>query len=272
VCVILNLPFRWPVFALAGVLFVLVAVALFFLLKQDDLGLRQTPGVADVEVAVQPLWSSRHLIHVLDIPFVPPARDKGTVPFEKYLRDAEAVQAEQMTLLRWLVGRFRLRAAYIAGVTPDGVPEFHAKVAELAAKQRIDVPALRKQLADAAASKTEKARQAERELGAQLEAQRERMLGIGAAGRLLMAEELSEVRALDAPGTPPDIDLRKSSPSERKARDEAIARNALRGGEPVVVVILGADHDLSDGLRETAPRCAYVRVTTHKVRELLGGR
>jgi hypothetical protein len=48
-------------------------------------------------------------------------------------------------------------------------------------------------------------------------------------------------------------------------------RNALAGGEPVVVIVLGAGHDLTESVRAADPRCGYLRVTTTKVRELLSG-
>jgi hypothetical protein len=44
-------------------------------------------------------------------------------------------------------------------------------------------------------------------------------------------------------------------------------QRALAGGEPVVVIVLGAAHDLSASVRETDPNCGYIRVTTKKVAE-----
>jgi hypothetical protein len=49
-----------------------------------------------------------------------------------------------------------------------------------------------------------------------------------------------------------------------------MVRNALRDGEPIVWVLLGAGHDLTESIREQDPRCGYVRVTTKKVAELIG--
>jgi hypothetical protein len=53
---------------------------------------------------------------------------------------------------------------------------------------------------------------------------------------------------------------------------DAIRRNALAGGEPVVVIVLGVDHDLTENVRAADLHCGYVRVTTGKVAGLLGGR
>jgi hypothetical protein len=248
----------------AGVLLAVVVVAAMILFRQDDLGLRQAPGVAQVEVPVRPLWASRHVIHVLDYPFVPRARYNGPIPYEKFLDNVEAVQTEQAALMRWLAARFQLRAVYIPGLNPATVPEFHATVAELLSKERIDVPALRAKLAEAKSQRTESAIKLQRNIESQLQMQRENLLQIGAVGRLLMAEELSEARPLDDPGT--------NTSDAREAVDRRIARNALRGTEPVVVVVLGAEHDLSEAIREHDPRCGYIRVATSKMAELLGSR
>jgi hypothetical protein len=57
-----------------------------------------------------------------------------------------------------------------------------------------------------------------------------------------------------------------------KAREDAIVKNALAGGEPVVIVVLGGGHGLAASVRAADPRCGYNRVTTGKVAGLLGGR
>jgi hypothetical protein len=67
-------------------------------------------------------------------------------------------------------------------------------------------------------------------------------------------------------------DPRKADAATLKARDDAIVRNALAGGEPVVVVVLGGGHGLAESVRAADPHCGYVRVTTGKVAELMGGR
>ena len=64
----------------------------------------------------------------------------------------------------------------------------------------------------------------------------------------------------------------KADAATLKARDDAIVRNALAGGEPVVIVVLGGDHDLIESVRAVDPNCGYIRVTTMKVAGLTGGR
>jgi hypothetical protein len=53
-------------------------------------------------------------------------------------------------------------------------------------------------------------------------------------------------------------DPRKADAATLKARDDAIVRNALKGGEPVVVIVLGASHDLLAGIRAADPNCGYI--------------
>jgi hypothetical protein len=268
----LKISGQWRVTVVVGVLLVLVAAGTFFLFRQDDLGLKQVAGVADVQVPVRPLWASRHLIHLVDYPFVPRTRYEGTAPYEKFLTDVEAVQQEEVAVLRWIVARFQLRAVSVAGLSRDRVPEFHATVAEVGARERSDVPELRKQLARLSGQKSEQERTAAQDLEKRLQWQREMLLGVGAVGRLIIAEQLSEARPLENPKAPADIEWQKADQATRTARDDVMARNALVGGEPVVVVVLGAGHDLAAGVRAHDPRCAYLRVTTRKFAELFGGR
>jgi hypothetical protein len=51
-----------------------------------------------------------------------------------------------------------------------------------------------------------------------------------------------------------------------------MVRNALAGGEPVVVIVLGAAHDLTESIRAADPNCCYIRVTTNRVQELIVAR
>jgi hypothetical protein len=48
-------------------------------------------------------------------------------------------------------------------------------------------------------------------------------------------------------------------------------RNALAGGEPVVIVVLGGGHDLAARGRAADPNCGYIRVATVKVALQMGG-
>jgi hypothetical protein len=101
---------------------------------------------------------------------------------------------------------------------------------------------------------------------------RQKLLSVGAPGRLLMAGELDEVRPLDDAEALAAADPRKADAATMKARDDALVRNTLAGGEPVVVVVLCGGHDLAASVRAVDPHCGYVCVTTGKVAELMGGR
>jgi hypothetical protein len=89
---------------------------------------------------------------------------------------------------------------------------------------------------------------------------------------VLLAGGLEEVRPLDDADALAAADPRKADAATMKARDDAIVKNALANGEPVVVILLGGGHDLAESVRAVDPRCGYIRVTTAKVAELMGGR
>jgi hypothetical protein len=101
---------------------------------------------------------------------------------------------------------------------------------------------------------------------------REKLPSVGAPGRLLLGGGLDEVRFLDDAAALAAADPRKADAATLKAREDAIVRNALAGGESVVVIVLGGGHDLAESVRAADPHCGYVRVTTIKVAELMGGR
>jgi hypothetical protein len=87
-----------------------------------------------------------------------------------------------------------------------------------------------------------------------------------------VAEQDPLRRGLDDDGALAAADPRKADAATMKAREDAIARNALAGGEPVVVIVLGAAHDLTESVREADPNCGYIRLTTRKVAELTAER
>ena len=91
------------------------------------------------------------------------------------------------------------------------------------------------------------------------------------------AEGLVEVRALD------DAEALKAAeprwlggelfdPAAVSAREDAMAKRLAQATEPVVVVLLGGEHDLSEALAKHAPKAHYVRLTTQAYREASGGR
>jgi hypothetical protein len=61
-------------------------------------------------------------------------------------------------------------------------------------------------------------------------------------------------------------------PHAIRAREEAMAQLLVSAREPLVVILLGGEHDLSEALAKHGPRCRYVRLTTHAYREASGRR
>jgi hypothetical protein len=161
---------------------------------------------------------------------------EGSEPYEHHLTDVAAVQGEQIPLLRHLTGRHGLKAVYLEGLTTETVPAYREKVATLWGAAEQDA------------------------------------VSVGASGRLLLAEGLEEVRPLDDAVALAAADPRKADAATMKASEDAIVRNALANGEPVVVIVLGGGHDLIESVRAADQSCAYIRVTTGKVAELMGGR
>jgi hypothetical protein len=92
---------------------------------------------------------------------------------------------------------------------------------------------------------------------------------IGAPGWLLNTGDLAEVRPLDDAGPLAAADPRKANAPTTKARGDAIVRNALAGEVPIVVIVLGAAHDLRESIRAAEPKCGYTRLTTKKLAELV---
>jgi hypothetical protein len=197
--------------------------------------LQQAQHVASVEAPDRPWRTDRRIIHILDYHWTPRELHEGPEPYERHLADVAAVQGEQMPLLRHLATRYGLKAVYLEGLTVETVPAYREKVAALkTAAEQVAV-------------------------------------SVGAPGRLLMAGHLDEVRPLDDAEALAAADPRKADAATLKARDDAIVKNALAGGEPVVVVLLGGGHDLAASVRAADPNCGYIRVTTKKVGELPKG-
>jgi hypothetical protein len=94
---------------------------------------------------------------------------------------------------------------------------------------------------------------------------RDRKLLRAISARCAVLLDEAEVRPLDDADLLAAADSRKASTATMKARDDAIVRNALAGGEPLVVVVLGGGHDFTESIRAQNPRCGYIRVAMKKV-------
>lgn len=106
-----------------------------------------------------------------------------------------------------------------------------------------------------------------------LDGHKERLLQVGAAGRLLISGELEEVLPLEEDGA-----MEKARPItpegqvkldeiKIEARHDAQLRVLAKGG-PVAVIVLGGAHDMTGSIRRAGGKWEYVRVTTRLYREM----
>lgn len=260
--------------------------------------LRQLPGVADVEVAVAADKPSHRIIHIRDWHFVskdlyradlttsmgPRSDEEIDRRHEELCLEVAIVQEEQMALLQCLAKHHGLRRVLCEGLTNATLPKYREHIAALRSIEREDVPRLQGLIEEARAMQSraregdtrhQKAKDLDEECRAELWKLRRQTVEVGAVGRLRMLDNLKEVLPLDDEGL---LDAAKPvaggkvhfEPDKVAARRDAIVRNAMASG-PVSVIVLGANHDLSDSatrLGET--RCEYLRLTTKAVKHLLG--
>jgi hypothetical protein len=166
----------------------------------------------------------------------------------------------------------RLKAGYLEGLTAETVPAYLDRAKLVKAMGQKEIPELLKQLDEARTLKGDEARKVEGELLVLRDEHLERLLSLGAPGWLMTHAELAEVRPLDDEGPLAAADPRKADAATLKAREDTIVRNALKGGEPIAVIVLGASHDLTASVRAADPSCGYIRLTTKKVAELVDAR
>jgi hypothetical protein len=232
--------------------------------------LRQLPGVVRVEVLVHADQPTHRIVHLRDWHFVPRdlyALDTNDEPYEKFLQKVDAVQQEQMALLRCLIKHHGLRRVFAEGFAPKDLPNYRERIAVLRDMELNQIPELRALLTRAKTAKHKA------EIVDMLDQHKARLLELGAAGRLLIAGEIDEVLPLDDADA---LDLAKPitpdgkflvDPAKLVVRHDAQVRAVLDKG-PLALIVLGGAHDLSDSVRRLGGcRCEYVRVTTRRVRE-----
>jgi hypothetical protein len=180
--------------------------------------------------------------------------------FRQHLRTVEAVQAEQLTLLRSLVKEHGLNRVFVEGLTVEGERAYRAKAL---AWERDELPGQRRLLAEAKAAMNGNGIAAQ--IGEFIDQQQRALLDLGAPALLLAAGELAEVLALDdedaLEGAAPRMASRKLRlpPAAMRAREEAMVRRLK--GHALAVIVLGGAHDLSASVKALAPGAEYVRVT-----------
>lgn len=256
--------------------------------------LRGLPSVVQVEVLVKADKPTGRIIHLRDWHYVPKdlyaldmrqahgrelSQQELDQLHQELLLEAEVVQLEQMALLRCLSKHYRLKRVFSEGFSPNELEAYREKIAVLKAMENDQIPKLRQQLEDVRSlidtlngEAKEKAQGIERELVALLDAHQERMLEMGAAGRLLIAGELEEVLPLEGDGAmekakpiTPDGSV-KVEENKLEARHDAQLQELKKAGQ-VSVIVLGGAHDLTGSIRRAGNGWEYLRVTTTGFRE-----
>lgn len=194
--------------------------------------------------------------------------------YEDHLQAVEAVQHDQLAILRQLIAEHGLEVVYYEGFTRELMPAFELQVR----RARESSEALTTIQADLRQVQLE-IEQVERAGGMAEDYQRELqgaledgllehrldMLRIGAAGQLYLAGEIKQVLPLDERATyeasePVGPDGRIVLDAVRiEAREDAQAAILSRGGA-FVVAILGGAHDLSDNLKRQHKEGVELRV------------
>jgi hypothetical protein len=243
--------------------------------------LHQLPGVADVEVLVSSPKPTHRIIHLRDWHYVPldlfaldvrqqlgrTVSDEAIERlYQKHLLEVELIQIEQGVLLRCLVKHHGLRQVLVEGLTPQGLSNYKEIVAALRDMngQVAEMQKMWANLKDDAAAIDEMARD-----------HRRRLLEYGAAVQLEITREI-EVMPLD------DGDLLERAkpvaragkmqlgPASREARRDVQVKAAMNSGA-CSFIILGGDHDLSEGVRRLGGGAdEYVRVTTSSYKQVSG--
>lgn len=214
--------------------------------------------------------TERQIIHLLDWHFVSEAdfaadlRDQSNEPisdedieelYEEFLAEVEAVQREQMAILRTLIREHGVRAIYKEGLTAKRLPAFTKLVA---AMKEFEM------------NKPKGETPTEQFL---LDQYRLDVLQLGAAGRLLLSGELQAVLPAEnaealAVANPVGPDGKVEFNAEANERREDPIVHSMLIGDRVAVIVLGGDHDLADNIRRAARgSCQYVRIEPNTYRE-----
>lgn len=271
-------------------------------IRVDDLDshvadlLRQLPGVVEVEVAVAADKPTCRIVHLRDWHHVPKAlfaidmkqahgRELTVEEIDRLhqelLLEVQAVQLEQIALLRCLIRHHGLKTIFSEGLTGKDYANFVEIVGVLGKMERDQVGPMRKELVgfremlatmDAKSESYAEVKKIEAEMAVLIDQHDLRLLEYGAAGRLLAAREIEQVLPLDdadrldmaKPVTPSGVKIDREKVA---AREDAQVKAVMdKGG--IGLIVLGGSHDLSDSVRRLGQgRCEYIRVTTRRFKE-----
>lgn len=224
------------------------ALLLVLFVALPDAGqLRQLPGV--IEVTANSVEKPTYrIVQLLNCHWIPEDRfrlDDPTGDYQGFLDEVEAVQQEQMAVLRAM----KVRVVFYEGLTAENRAAYQKKIERL-----------RKLKPPKGDSPTD-----------QLVAGfiREDLLQLGAPGRLLMTGELDAVlpaddaKLLDAADPVKEGKIEFNAEAAR-AREDGMVRFLLKQKEAVVV--MGGAHDLGDKLPAGVE---YVRVKTREYKRIV---
>lgn len=185
-----------------------------------------------------------------------PADSETFSKYVDFLKDVDAVQKQQKSLLRDLIKKRKLKAVYIEGLTEKNYKDTLKSIEATKEREKNEKETL---------DPTDQYFEA---------LNKTNLLQLGAAGQLVVKGELKTVLPAEnstafkaANPIQPDgkIVFKKKT---NEAREDAIVRNLLKG-DGVVVIVLGGDHDLSDNLKRLAKNVKYKRVAVPKYTEVM---
>lgn len=264
-------------------------------IRLDDLNqsvdglLRGMPGVTDVEVH-RVNKPSHRIIHVRDWHFINrdlfaiDRRDEALTEeelderYDKFLKQVDSVQLEQMTLMRTLIQQHGVKRLFCEGLTSKDMPNYRERIGVLKDMEANQITRLKSQLNEVRELLVQRpdsdAQVMEEKILDLLYGSYWRLVEMGAAGRLLVSGEIEEVlpmedhELLDAAN--PVTSEGQVQFDERKvqARRDAIVKNVLKAG-PFGLMILGGDHDLTENVKRVGGgKCEYIRVTTSRLKKV----
>ncbi len=235
--------------------------------------LKALPYVHAVEYLPASEKPTRQIVHILDWHFVPRADFAADIRaeaekvgvtlsdadvdgnWESFLAEVEAVQLEQMALLRSLANSHGLKQVFLEGIAEDEMPGFKNLLGHLSRwKKPKGTCPLDEFL---------------------IEMHRQDTLEVCAAGRLMMTGEVEALPAEDADAleaaNPVKDGKVQFDESANERREDAIVRNVLASDSPAAVLLLGGGHDLADNVeRIGGGQVEYVRVQVEAHKKAAG--
>lgn len=173
----------------------------------------------------------------------------------EFLKDVEAVQKEQIQILRFLIKHHKVRSIYMEGLTEKNLSAFNSFIKTL---REFEVPE-----GDGAFDLFLK------------EQYRRDLMQMGAAAQLLISNELKSVLPLEyaeafeaANPISKDGKIRFDEKAEEKREDEML--KILMKGKGIKVIVLGGSHDLTGNMeRMNLDSVRYARVSSMRYEKVV---